>query len=69
MLCSVCREGLEGIWDPAKTKRIGLIRDFTDVLHLLHPYVENDDEFEGVLSEFYPNLAVVVGCLLTRDIR
>ncbi|RYO82370.1 hypothetical protein DL766_004750 [Monosporascus sp. MC13-8B] len=52
MICEVCREGLEGIWDPAKTKRIGLLRDFPDVMHLLHPDVEDEDGFEVVLNEY-----------------
>lgn len=24
MLCTVCRNGLEGVWDPSKTQRLGL---------------------------------------------
>lgn len=27
MLCIVCTHGLEGIWDPSKTKRVCLLRD------------------------------------------
>lgn len=69
MLCSVCREGIEGIWEPAKTKRVGLVREFPDIVRLLHPYAEEDHEFEEILGELYPNLVVIVGCLLTRDIR
>lgn len=23
MICEVCRDGLEGIWDPNKTRRVG----------------------------------------------
>ncbi|KAI1503424.1 HET-domain-containing protein [Biscogniauxia marginata] len=32
MLCNVCREGLQGIWDPEKTKRVGQLRDFLEIL-------------------------------------
>ncbi|RYP86361.1 hypothetical protein DL769_000745 [Monosporascus sp. CRB-8-3] len=52
MICGVCCEGLEGIWDPAKTKRIGLLRDFPDMMRLLHPDVEDEDGFEEVLNEY-----------------
>lgn len=24
MLCKICKDGLEGIWDPERTKRVGL---------------------------------------------
>ncbi|VUC27694.1 unnamed protein product [Clonostachys rosea] len=30
MLCSICREGLEGIWDPSKTKRLCRITEFNE---------------------------------------
>ncbi|CAH0051072.1 unnamed protein product [Clonostachys solani] len=30
MFCSVCREGLEGIWDPSKTKRVCRITEFNE---------------------------------------
>lgn len=53
MICTVCREGLEGIWDPARTKRVGLLRDFPDVLRMVYPDVEDEHEFEEeVLSKF-----------------
>ncbi|KAI5859289.1 HET-domain-containing protein [Durotheca rogersii] len=32
MLCDVCRLGLEGIEDPTKTRRLGLIEDFPEIL-------------------------------------
>ena len=28
MLCNVCKDGLEGMWDPASSKRLGLEREF-----------------------------------------
>ncbi|KJZ70094.1 hypothetical protein HIM_10521 [Hirsutella minnesotensis 3608] len=31
MLCNVCCEGLKGIWDPSKTKRVCRMDDFVDV--------------------------------------
>lgn len=30
MLCNVCKDGLEGIWDPSRSKRLALLRDFAD---------------------------------------
>ncbi|POR36013.1 Uncharacterized protein TPAR_03789, partial [Tolypocladium paradoxum] len=30
MLCKVCREGLQGIWDPSKTKRVCRLDEFKD---------------------------------------
>ncbi|KAI0887732.1 HET-domain-containing protein [Annulohypoxylon maeteangense] len=46
MLCDVCRIGLEGIWDPSKSKRIGLLEDFPEILQFRF----NDDELEEALS-------------------
>ncbi|KAI1092051.1 HET-domain-containing protein [Rostrohypoxylon terebratum] len=34
MLCDVCRIGLEGIWDPSKSKRIGLLQEFPEILQI-----------------------------------
>ncbi|KAI0164071.1 HET-domain-containing protein [Xylariaceae sp. FL1272] len=50
MLCDVCREGLDGIWDPEKTKRLGELRDFPNILQRQFPNVE-DDEFDRVLGK------------------
>lgn len=47
MLCDVCRIGLEGIWDPSKSKRIGLIEEFPEILQLRFDH----DEFEKALSK------------------
>ncbi|CAH0053630.1 unnamed protein product [Clonostachys solani] len=30
MLCTICRQGLDGIWDPSKTKRVCRIDDFNE---------------------------------------
>lgn len=37
MLCKVCKEGLEGIWDPSRSSRLALLKD----------YFENEDEDDG----------------------
>ncbi|KAI1370377.1 HET-domain-containing protein [Hypoxylon crocopeplum] len=50
MLCDVCREGLEGIWDPNKSKRIGPLEDFPEILQLRFPDVDNDG-YDKVLNE------------------
>ncbi|GAO18944.1 hypothetical protein UVI_02059260 [Ustilaginoidea virens] len=42
MLCNVCCEGLQGIWDPLKTKRVCLVREFID---LDVPDDEENDKF------------------------
>ncbi|KAI5923474.1 HET-domain-containing protein [Camillea tinctor] len=34
MLCNVCREGLEGIWDPDRTKRLGKLEDFSEIIDI-----------------------------------
>ncbi|KAI1451681.1 HET-domain-containing protein [Annulohypoxylon moriforme] len=46
MLCDVCRMGLEGIWDPSRSKRIGLLKDFPEILQFRF----DDDEFEEILN-------------------
>lgn len=28
MLCNVCKDGLEGMWDPSRSKRLALLTDF-----------------------------------------
>ncbi|KAF5488008.1 hypothetical protein CGCF413_v012092 [Colletotrichum fructicola] len=28
MLCDVCKDGIEGIWDPSRTKRVGKLEEF-----------------------------------------
>lgn len=28
MLCKVCKDGLEGMWDPCRSKRLALLKDF-----------------------------------------
>ncbi|VUC29334.1 unnamed protein product [Clonostachys rosea] len=33
MLCDICRQGLEGIWDASKTKRACRIKDFNENFH------------------------------------
>lgn len=30
MLCNVCKDGLEGMWDPSRSKRFALFKDFMD---------------------------------------
>ncbi|KAI1211173.1 HET-domain-containing protein [Annulohypoxylon truncatum] len=50
MLCDVCRTGLEGVWDPKNTRRIGLLEDFPDLLEKLFPEVE-DENYDEVLDE------------------
>jgi len=30
MLCKICREGLQGIWDPSKTKRVCRLDEFEE---------------------------------------
>ncbi|KAI8625922.1 HET-domain-containing protein [Xylariaceae sp. FL1651] len=32
MLCSVCREGLNGVWDPERATRLGKLIDFPEIL-------------------------------------
>lgn len=39
MLCNVCKDGLEGMWDPSRSKRLGLLKDFLDD----NSDVDNDD--------------------------
>lgn len=50
MLCDVCREGLEGIWDPENSRRLGLLKYFPDILEFLFREVE-DGNYDEVLSE------------------
>ncbi|KAI1801335.1 HET-domain-containing protein [Daldinia bambusicola] len=50
MLCDVCREGLEGIWDPDNRKRLGLLKDFPELLECCFPDVE-DGNYDQELSE------------------
>ncbi|KAL7621821.1 hypothetical protein AAE478_007321 [Parahypoxylon ruwenzoriense] len=49
MLCNVCREGLGGIWDPNKSKRLGSLKDFPEILQLR--FRDVDDDFNKVLNE------------------
>lgn len=30
MICNVCKDGIEGIWDPSRSKRLALLTDFLD---------------------------------------
>ncbi|KAK1993451.1 HET-domain-containing protein [Colletotrichum falcatum] len=30
MLCKVCKDGIEGVWDPNRSKRVALVKDFDD---------------------------------------
>ncbi|KAI1644627.1 HET-domain-containing protein [Daldinia loculata] len=50
MLCDVCREGLEGIWDPENSRRLGLLKYFPDILEFLFREVE-DGNYDEVLSK------------------
>ncbi|KAI0382352.1 HET-domain-containing protein [Hypomontagnella monticulosa] len=49
MICDVCREGLEGVWDPGQTKRVGMLQDFPEILRLRFRDVD-DEGFDKVLS-------------------
>ncbi|KAI1341062.1 HET-domain-containing protein [Xylariaceae sp. FL0016] len=51
MLCRVCREGLAGIHDPSKTKRLGRLEDFPEILQLQFRNIENDDELIEALND------------------
>ncbi|CAJ2505763.1 Uu.00g131570.m01.CDS01 [Anthostomella pinea] len=55
MLCSVCREGLEGIHDPQKTRRLGQMRDFPEILRqqLRKPKIKNieNEEFNEAVDK------------------
>lgn len=42
MLCDVCREGLEGIWDPENSRRLGLLKDFPEILQFLFDELDGD---------------------------
>lgn len=42
MLCDVCKDGLEGMWDPRRSKRLALLRDFLDN--------DDDDDKEDTLG-------------------
>jgi hypothetical protein len=42
MICDVCRQGLDGLWDPSKTKRLGILTDFPEIVHLT--YVKDDED-------------------------
>lgn len=33
MLCNVCKDGLEGMWDPSRSKRLALLKDFMASYH------------------------------------
>lgn len=33
MLCNVCKDGLEGMWDPSRSKRLALLKDFMANYH------------------------------------
>ncbi|KAI1073727.1 HET-domain-containing protein [Whalleya microplaca] len=50
MLCDVCRGGLEGIWDKNNAKRIGLLKDFPDILGIQFQDVD-DGDFDRVLNK------------------
>ncbi|KAK6956676.1 hypothetical protein Daesc_001955 [Daldinia eschscholtzii] len=50
MLCNVCREGLEGIWDPENSRRLGLFKDFPDILRDYFQDVE-DENYDEELSK------------------
>lgn len=39
MLCDVCKDGLEGMWDPSRSTRLALLKDFMDD--------KGDYDFEG----------------------
>ncbi|OTB09368.1 hypothetical protein M426DRAFT_18015 [Hypoxylon sp. CI-4A] len=49
MLCSVCYKGLEGIWDPKKSKRVGLLKDFPEILEDVYPDI-TDGNYDEVLA-------------------
>ncbi|KAI1480970.1 HET-domain-containing protein [Daldinia eschscholtzii] len=51
MLCDVCREGLEGIWDQENSKRVALLKDIPEILERRFPDVDDD-----ALDEFLTNL-------------
>lgn len=53
MLCSVCRNGLDGVWDSERTKRIGLLKDFPDLLEKLFPEIE-DGNYNEALGTYLP---------------
>lgn len=49
MICDVCKDGLEGMWDPSRSKRLALLEDFLAIErsavippsqceHFLRPY-------------------------------
>lgn len=39
MICSVCKNGLEGMWDPSRSRRLALLKDFLgeDVSSVIDP--------------------------------
>ncbi|KAI1100371.1 HET-domain-containing protein [Jackrogersella minutella] len=51
MLCNICRNGLEGIWDPENTKRVGLMKDFPSILE--NQFVEvTDGNYDEALDNY-----------------
>ncbi|KAI1494884.1 HET-domain-containing protein [Biscogniauxia mediterranea] len=53
MLCNICREGLEGIWDPNRTKRLGKLRDFPEILDFQFQDIEQLDGVDLLEVENY----------------
>ncbi|KAF3068426.1 putative heterokaryon incompatibility protein [Daldinia childiae] len=49
MLCNVCREGLEGIWDPENSRRLGLLKDFPEVVQFR--FDELGDELDKIFDK------------------
>lgn len=44
MLCNVCKDGLEGMWDPSRSKRLALLEDFLNDHRNLNNEDDSDDD-------------------------
>lgn len=44
MLCKVCKDGLEGMWDPSRSKRLALLKDFIPYYYDLDNEDNNDND-------------------------
>jgi hypothetical protein len=76
MLCKTCREGLQGIWDPSKTKRVCRIDEFqgdklpfqeSDVTTMPHLTVETYLTVERYDPEFRHPEHYMFGHHLTQE--
>lgn len=50
MLCDICKNGLEGLSDPNRTTRVGLVDELLDDIvanHIVKPHVDEEGHRKG----------------------